>query len=232
VTGTIIVLAKAPVPGRVKTRLCPPATPAEAADVAAAALLDTLDAAAAVPGCRTLVALTGDLADAARRADLAEALDRVERTTQRGAGLGERIVAAHADAARRFPGSPALLIGMDTPQVSPGLLAEGVRRLDEAEAVLGLATDGGWWALGLRDPAAAAPVAAVPTSRSDTGERTLAAVRGIGLRVAPLPELTDVDTAVEAVAVAAAVPGSRFAAAVDRVAAFRAPAFRAPAGTR
>lgn len=220
-TTTLIVLAKAPVPGRVKTRLCPPATPAEAADVAAAALLDTLDAAAVVPDSRTLVAITGDLAQAARRADLRHALGRVERTPQRGDGLGERIVAAHAEAARRFPGSPALLIGMDTPQVSPDLLAEGVRRLDESDAVLGLATDGGWWALGLREPTDAAPVADVPMSRSDTGERTLAALRGAGLRVANLPGLTDVDTAVEAVAVSGMVPGSRFAAAVDRVTAFR-----------
>jgi uncharacterized protein len=220
-TATLIVLAKAPVPGRVKTRLCPPATPEEAADVAAAALLDTLDTTAAVPDSRTLVAMTGDLADAARRGDVRCALGRAERTRQRGDGLGERIVAAEADAARRFPDSPTLLIGMDTPQVGPLLLAEGLRLLQDADAVLGLAADGGWWALGLRDPDAAGPVAEVPMSRSDTGERTLAALRGAGLRVAALPELTDVDTAVEAVAVAAAVPGSRFAAAVDRVAGFR-----------
>ncbi|GAA4557593.1 TIGR04282 family arsenosugar biosynthesis glycosyltransferase [Pseudonocardia xishanensis] len=220
-TGTVIVLAKAPVPGRAKTRLCPPATPEESADVAAASLLDTLDAAAAVPDTRTLVAFTGRLIDAARACEVEAALGRTHRTLQRGEGLGPRIVAALADAAARFPGDPGLLIGMDTPQVRPALLAEGVAALEHADAVLGLAPDGGWWALGLRDPAAAGPVAGVPMSREDTGENTLAALRAAGLRVVLLPELTDVDTAEDALVVAAAVPGSRFAEAVDRVPGFQ-----------
>lgn len=216
-----IVLAKAPEPGRVKTRLCPPATPAEAADVAAASLLDTLDATAAVPGARTLVAMTGRLAAAARQPELTTALRSVTTTAQRGDGLAERIVAAHHDAAGRFRGRPTLLLGMDTPQVDAALLAECLGRLARADAVLGPTNDGGWWALGLRDPRAAGPVADVPMSRDDTGELTLRALRATGLRVAVLPELTDVDTAADATEVARAVPGGRFAAAVGRVAAFR-----------
>ncbi|MFR9805340.1 DUF2064 domain-containing protein [Pseudonocardia sp. RS010] len=221
--ATLIVLAKSPEPGRVKTRLCPPATPEQAADVAAAALLDTLEATAAVPGSRTLVAFTGRLSGAARRVELGRALGRAARARQRGDDLGERIVAAHADAAARFPGAPSLQVGMDTPQLGAPLLADCLARLDGADAVLGPARDGGWWALGLRDPRAAGPVAAVPTSREDTGERTLHALRAAGLRVALLPELTDVDTAADARAVAAEVPGSRFARAVGRIAALRAP---------
>jgi rSAM/selenodomain-associated transferase 1 len=222
--ATLVVLAKSPEPGRVKTRLCPPATPEEAADVAAAALLDTLDATAAVPGGRTLVAYTGRLSRAARRIELGRALGRAGRTLQRGDSLGERIVAAHTDAAVRYPGAPSLQVGMDTPQIDAPLLAECLGRLRDADAVLGPARDGGWWALGLRDPRAAAPVAGVPMSRDDTGRRTLHALRAAGLRVALLPELTDVDTAADARAVAAEVPGSRFAGAVERVDAFRAPA--------
>ena len=84
----------------------------------------------------------------------------------------------------------------------------------QAAAVLGPAADGGWWALGLRDPRLARVVADVPTSRDDTGERTLHALRAAGLRVGVLPELTDVDTAADAVAVARAAPWTRFAAAV------------------
>jgi len=217
VTATIIVLAKAPVAGRVKTRLCPPATPREAADLAAAALLDTLDATAAVPDARTLVAFTGRLTDAARAGALRASLGRARTTVQRGDGLGARIVAAHEDAADRWPGAPTLQLGMDTPQVDAALLSGCLLRLADADAVLGPAPDGGWWALGLRDPRAAAAIGDVPTSRADTGERTLYALRAAGLRVGLLPELTDVDTADDAVAVAADAPGSRFAAAVEQV---------------
>ena len=212
---TTVVLAKAPEPGRVKTRLCPPATPELAAAIASAALLDTLDAAAGVAG-DTVVALTGDRAAAVGAADLAAALDGLAVVAQRGEGLAARIAAAHADAAALHPGRPTLQVGMDTPQATAELLSHCAERLAEpgVDAVLGPATDGGWWVLGLRDPLAAAALHGVPMSTSETGDRTLDALRAAGLRVALTEPLTDVDTGAEAVAVAAQVPGSRFARAV------------------
>jgi len=215
----VLVLAKAPVAGEVKTRLCPPLTPVQAADLAAAALLDSLAAATSVPGAMTVAVLAGDLHGAARVAELRTALRGVPVLPQRGAGLGARIAAAHRDVGAST-GRATLQIGMDTPQAGP-LLADAatVLHAPHVDAVLGLATDGGWWALGLRDPAAAALVAAVPTSRDDTGARTLAALRAGGLQVALLPELSDVDTVADAVAVAAAAPHTRFAAAVRTLAA-------------
>ncbi|MGI9003221.1 MAG: TIGR04282 family arsenosugar biosynthesis glycosyltransferase [Pseudonocardia sp.] len=212
----VLVLAKAPEPGRVKTRLCPPLTPEQSADLAAAALLDSVAAAAAVPGARLVVVLTGLVERAARRTELAAVLGDVVVLPQRGDGLGERIAAAHRDVAALLPGRRTLQIGMDTPQVDAEQLAAADVMLASptVDAVLGLATDGGWWALGLRRPADADLVAGVPTSREDTGERTLAALRAGGLRVALLPELTDVDTAADALAVAETAPQTRFAAAV------------------
>ncbi|SFS89178.1 TIGR04282 family arsenosugar biosynthesis glycosyltransferase [Saccharopolyspora flava] len=208
----LLIVAKAPVPGLAKTRLCPPATPEQAAELAAAGLLDTLDAVLATPGAHPVVALTGDLDRAARAPELRERLSATTLLTQRGADFPHRLAAAHADTARL--GLPVLQIGMDTPQVTPALLAEACERLRGAEAVLGPATDGGWWAIGFRDPGAARLLAGIPTSRADTGRRTLHALRGAGLRVAALPELTDVDTMPDARAVAAAIPGSRFAEAL------------------
>jgi uncharacterized protein len=220
--AAVIVLAKAPEPGRAKTRLCPPATPSEAADLAAASLLDTLDAACGVPGAVPVVVFTGRLAGAARAAELSAALRGVRALPQAGDGLGRRIAAAHADTAALLPGRATLQVGMDTPQADAALLAASLDRLHApgTDAVLGLATDGGWWALGLRDPRAAVLVADVPTSCDDTGERTLRALRDGGLRVGLLPELTDVDTAADALAVAAAAPDGRFAAALARCPAF------------
>jgi uncharacterized protein len=220
--AAVIVLAKAPEPGRVKTRLCPPATPRQAADLAAASLLDTLDAAAAVPGAEPVVVLTGRLHRAARAAELAAALHGRHVLPQRGDGLGARIAAAHADTAALLPGRPTLQLGMDTPQADAALLTACLDRLRAAgtDAVLGPATDGGWWALGLHDPRAAVLVAGVPTSRKDTGARTLRALRAGGLRVGLLPELTDVDTADDAVVVSAAAPAGRFAAALAQCPAF------------
>lgn len=228
VRTAVVVLTKVPEPGRVMTRLCPPATPAQAADLAAAALLDTLDAVRAVPAADAVVALTGRLDRAARCGALTAALRGTPTPAQRGDTLGERIAAAHADTAGLLPGRPTLLVGTDTPQVDAALLAACLDRLlaPGVDAVLGPATDGGWWALGLRDPRHAALVAPVPTSRADTGAATLRALRTGGLRVALLFELTDVDTAPDAVAVAGAAPSTRFAAAVAAVPALREPAGR------
>ncbi|MEJ3745589.1 DUF2064 domain-containing protein [Actinomycetes bacterium KLBMP 9797] len=212
----LLVVAKAPVPGLAKTRLCPPATPARAAAIAAAALLDTLDAVRATPGVTPVLALTGRLADAARADEIWAALCGWAVIRQRGTGLGERLANAHADARAMAPGCPVLQIGMDTPQVRPAVLAAAARQLSDVDAVLGPAVDGGWWLLGLRDPSHAAALRTVPMSTAGTGAATRAALRDHGLRVATAPDLSDVDTWADAVAVAGATPGSRFAAAVAR----------------
>ncbi|MBM7774287.1 glycosyltransferase A (GT-A) superfamily protein (DUF2064 family) [Actinokineospora baliensis] len=212
----LLVLAKSPRPGFVKTRLCPPATPEQAAKVAAAALLDTVLALREVPDAQPVIALSGDLDEAVDRAELRAALRDLPVIVQRGETLGERITAAHEDVAELLPGADSLQVGMDTPQISPELLGACCRALRShgTDALLGPAADGGWWVLGLRDPRQAKVIIDVPTSRDDTGERTADALRGHGLHLVGAPELTDVDTVDDARLVAASVPGSRFAAAV------------------
>jgi uncharacterized protein len=199
----LLVIAKAPVPGRVKTRLCPPCTPEQAAAVAEAALADTLTAGQAAPVHRRTLVLSGQY----------DGPPGWQTMAQRGASLGERLAYAFADTA--VPGSATVLIGMDTPQVDAPLLAAVAAALGQADAVLAPAEDGGWWALALRDPAQAAVLRLVPTSRPDTGELTVAALRRAGLTVALAPVLRDVDTAQDARAVARVCPGGRFAAAVE-----------------
>ncbi len=208
----LLVVAKAPVPGLAKTRLTPPATPEQAADIAAAALLDTLDAVRDTPGAVPVVAMTGDL-DLARRADeIRAALAPMTVISQRGADFAHRLANAHADAARCCPGLPIVQIGMDTPQVTAELLRGTAALLADAEVVLGPAADGGWWALGLRDPLHANALRGVPMSREDTGALTLAALTRHRAMIANT--LSDVDTVADALWVAQRTPSGRFAAAV------------------
>lgn len=215
----LLVVAKAPVPGFAKTRLCPPATDAQAAEIAAAALLDTLDAVQATPGALPVVAMTGDLAAAARGPELGRALRQTTVIAQRGWDFGARLANAHADVAAVHAGLPVLQIGMDTPQVTPELLGASIEPVQHGEhgAVLGPAEDGGWWGLGLADPHHAQVLAGVPMSRADTGARTWRALAAAGLDAGALPKLSDVDTLADAVRVAAQRPHGRFAAAVRAV---------------
>ncbi|MFB4310216.1 TIGR04282 family arsenosugar biosynthesis glycosyltransferase [Actinomadura sp. GTD37] len=201
-TADLIVIAKEPVPGRVKTRLTPHYTPAEAAALAEASLRDTLAAAAAAPAGRRTLALAGTPGPWLP--------DGFAVVAQRGGGLDERLAAAFADA---WAGRPLVLIGMDTPQVTPALLGRAARELRRRDAVLGPAADGGFWLLGLRRPDARL-LRGVPMSRPDTGAAQLARLRGAGLDTGLLPELTDVDTPADALAVAALASGGRFAAAL------------------
>jgi hypothetical protein len=200
-TRTIVVMAKAPAAGLVKTRLCPPCSAEQAAAIAEAALCDTLAAVVATAADRRIVALSG-----ASGAWLPAGCTVVE---QRGAGLAERL----GHAVSLVPAGRLLIVGMDTPQCTPALLDAGFAALDGCDAALGPATDGGWWALGLRAPYPGV-FDGVPMSAADTGARQLARLHQLGLRTALLPSLTDVDSFADAEQVAAEVPGSPFADAV------------------
>jgi hypothetical protein len=208
VTGiALMVIAKEPLPGRAKTRLSPPCTADQAAALAEAALLDTLEVVARTPAHRRVLVFDGD---AGRFAN-----GGFEVMPQRGAGLGERLAAAFQDVA-----GPALLVGMDTPQLTSELLLDGMRALARpgVGAVLGRALDGGYWSIGLDRPALGA-FDGVPMSSSATWREQRARLRGLGLRVHDHAPLRDVDTIEDAQAVAGQAPGSRFARAVTALAA-------------
>jgi hypothetical protein len=211
---TLLVVAKAPEPGRAKTRLAATVGDRVAAEIAAAALLDTLDAVAAAPVSARVVALTGDMNAATNAAEIRQLLQSFTVIPQRGDDFGARLVNAHADAAALSPTFPVLQIGMDTPQVTADLLTGCARQLQRAPAVLGLARDGGWWVLGVAAPALAECLRTIPMSVPDTGELTLKALRDKGIDVTTVETLADVDV-VDDVAVVrdACRPGSRFAQA-------------------
>jgi uncharacterized protein len=197
--AAIVVVAKEPLPGRAKTRLSPPCSPAEAAALAAAALADTLSAVAATPARRRVLALDG-----APGPWLPAGFEVIPQVA---GGLDRRLGTAIEAAA-----GPALAVGMDTPQLSCDLLATAIETLMQpgTEAVLGAAADGGYWAIGMRHPSRAA-IAGVPMSVPWTATAQRTRLRSLGLRCAELPELRDVDTYEDARAVAAAAPATRFA---------------------
>jgi uncharacterized protein len=198
----LLVIAKAPKAGEVKTRLSPPCTPQEAATLATASLMDTMAAVAATPAVEPVLVLEGEPGPWLHPAFTV--------VPQRGRGLDERLAAAFEDA-----GSPALLIGMDTPQVTPEMLAETGARLEFAgtDAVFGPAQDGGFWAIGLRRPDPRVFLG-VPMSSPRTGSAQLARLADLELSVGILPTLRDVDDLRDAIDVAALAPATRFAAAV------------------
>lgn len=206
----LLVIAKSPVPGAVKTRLSPPYSLEQAAELAAAALADTLAAVAATPAVARTIALAGP--------PLVDVPAGFALVAQRGDGLDERLAAAFDDAAALAPDVPILLVGMDTPQVTPVLLSLAAQRLLEpgTDAVLGLAVDGGWWALGLRRPDPRA-LLGVAMSTDHTGMLQHQRLQQRGLSMAMLDVLDDVDTADDAVRVAAQAPHTRFAEIVRTI---------------
>lgn len=198
-------MAKEPVPGRVKTRLCPPCTPEEAAAVAEAALADTLDACCRAGPDRVVVALDGSPGDWAPPG--------VTFVDQGEGPFDQRLARAWTHV-----GGPTLQIGMDTPQVTSDLLGQALVTLSDPghDAIFGPAEDGGWWALGLAVPDPSL-LLGVPTSRADTGTGQLRRLLAAGRRTRLLVVLRDVDTWTDARAVAASVPATAFAGVVARV---------------
>ena len=209
---TALIVAKAPVPGLAKTRLAAALGDRVAAGIAAAALLDTLDAVADTPLAAKVVAMTGDLASACQSEAIRERLSGFTVVEQRGDSFADRLANAHADAAATAGPMPVLQIGMDTPQVTAELLTRCARALLGAHAVVGPARDGGWWLLGVADAATAECLRLVPMSRPDTGAMTYAALLQTGSPVIVLEELADVDTVADISGVRADCrPSGRFA---------------------
>jgi glycosyltransferase A (GT-A) superfamily protein (DUF2064 family) len=211
--SAVLVMAKAPVPGQVKTRLGARVGNLVAAELAAACILDTLEVCAQVfpePQMRHL-AFAGRLDGARQHTALRARLADWTVHPQHGDGLAARLARAHADVARAC-GSPVVQVAMDTPQLSPAHLVDVTERLEDGnDAVLGPAADGGWWVLALRDARFARSLRDVQMSTDHTYDDTHAALQRAGARTAGAVTLRDVDTVEDAELAAAAAPSTLFA---------------------
>ena len=205
---TLLVIAKSPQPGRVKTRLSPACSPQQAARLAEAALVDTFAALDRVPAGRRVLVLDGPVGGWLPPG--------WEVLPQSGGGLDARLAAALAAVDAGPGGPPALLVGMDTPQLEARVLAEALSGAARTgtDAWLGPAADGGFWAFGLARPNPGLVrrlLLGVPMSQASTGAVLRARLADAGLRVTTLPVLNDVDTVADAAEVASLAPGSGFA---------------------
>jgi glycosyltransferase A (GT-A) superfamily protein (DUF2064 family) len=166
--------------------------------------MDTLDSVVAARPSRVTVVLDGATGSWLRPG--------VHVIPQRSGPFADRLEGAIEDAFAAFP-TPILLIGMDTPQMTPDHLTTAAEALlrGDTDSILGRADDGGFWIIGTRQPVSGL-CNNVPMSTATTGTCQLAQLSALGLRCSEVNSLRDVDVMEDALAVAAAVPRSRFAA--------------------
>lgn len=198
----LVLFARAPERGRVKTRLA-----AAVGEDAALACYRALGAAVAAavrppaapdgrPAWRTVVAHTPADAAPALAAWLAPAHDALEYAPQHDGDLGARMRGAVERATAEGAGR-VVVIGTDCPDVDAATVAAALAALADADVVLGPALDGGYYLVGVRAPvgrACAALFEGVPWSAPDTLAVSLARAAAAGLTVAQLAPLRDVDT--------------------------------------
>jgi rSAM/selenodomain-associated transferase 1 len=192
--GSLVVFAKQPAPGRVKTRLCPPLTAEQAAELYGCMLDDVLEASAAAAARLGFDAVLAVDPPAARGA-MARRAPRIFRViAQRGGDLGARM--SHAVAQAAAAGAlPVVLRGSDSPALAVETLVDAGHALAEVDLVASPDPDGGYSLVGLRRPAPG--LLDHPMSHGGVLEQTRAAAADRGLRVRLLEPGFDLDTAAD-----------------------------------
>ncbi len=185
-SDALVVLMRVPRPGVGKSRLAASLGVERTFLLASAFAQDTLRLAASGSGWRPLAAYTPDDGMAE-----AEAFGGgIEAVPQAAGDLGTRIAGA-LDAGLRV-GPRAVLIGSDTPDLPHEIIERAFAALDDADAVIGPAEDGGFYLVGVRSTHPDM-FAGVEWSTDTVFERTVSNLRRLGWRVAVLDEWGDVD---------------------------------------
>ena len=188
----LIIMAKQPIPGQVKTRLCPPLTPEEAAEFASTFLSDSV-ASAKQANCAEVVLA---YSPATARDWFAERFPGIALIPQQGNDLGERLKNV-LDAAWKLRYQPCVVIGTDSPDLPNTYLQEAFEALrpgsESHDLVLGPSEDGGYYLIGLkwRHPEL---FTEITWSTNQVLEQTLQRANSLHLRVHLLPTWQDVDT--------------------------------------
>ncbi|WP_187645607.1 TIGR04282 family arsenosugar biosynthesis glycosyltransferase [Streptomyces sp. TRM49041] len=189
-TPAILVMAKAPRPGTVKTRLHPLLSPQRCAELQAELIRHTMELTTAhTPRAYLAYAL-----DSGGEAISTTVPAGVRLLRQRGGDLGQRLAAAVADAFADGAG-PLTVIGTDAPTLTGDHLTAAFTVLEDHDVALGPALDGGYYLIGLREPRTS--LFALDSEVWSTDRvlaQTRADARREGLSVGLLHPLRDLDT--------------------------------------
>jgi len=200
--NTIMIFARAPVPGEVKTRLAMKIGAVAAAQFYRAMLGDTLNmatrAAQSAGNCEVILAFTPDDAFAPHEHSLSEIWDG-ERMAQRGDDLGARMLNAMNNA-RKCGTEHIVIIGSDAPDLPPDLLVQSLHDLAFCDVVFGPAHDGGFYLIGASRALPQAIFAGLAWSSAQTLNSTLANVRKLGLEFQLLTSWADIDSSKDLIA--------------------------------
>lgn len=186
--NTLLVVAKQPIPGQTKTRLCPPLSHAQAADLYECFLRDTLDIMRKVSDVKCVIGFLPENA----HAYFHQLAPDMELIRQYGASLGERLdyvlTEVLANGSQR-----AVVMDSDSPTLPVEYVSQAFDQLTDADVVIGPTRDGGYYLIGMKQPQPHL-LRQVQMSTPHVLNDTLALAESIGLAVALLPTWYDIDT--------------------------------------
>lgn len=188
----VVLLSKFPAPGKVKTRLTPAISPDQAAAVHRCFLLHMVRRMHRLGPAELIVNFDPPEAHAAMR-DLLDHVARCSLVPQAGGDLGHRI--AHIAATAGKSHRRILVLAVDSPDVPTDHLVQCAAATADSQVVLGLADDGGYWCIGIRNDVDAAALlhAGIDWSTERAAEHTLANARRLGYSISAGHPWDDVD---------------------------------------
>ncbi len=186
------IMARAPVPGQVKTRLVPPLTPAEAARLYAGFLQDTIDRLARLKSIRPFVAYTPPVADEFFTGIVPPGFSTLP---QAGNDLGERLAFVSGALFARGA-TTVVLCDSDSPTLPGRCIEEAFRRLRESDLVIGPCDDGGYYLIGMQR-CIPGIFSGIPWSSADVTQRTVEVAKRLNVPFSLLEPWYDVDTAAD-----------------------------------
>ncbi|MCZ7357569.1 MAG: TIGR04282 family arsenosugar biosynthesis glycosyltransferase [Candidatus Methanoperedens sp.] len=185
----IVIMAKAPLPNEVKTRLTPPLKPEAAARLYHNFLLDKIEQVKTIKEAQPFLAYTPVAEEKFFRSIIPPAFTLI---SQVGADLGERLAnISNILFDRGF--EKVVMLDSDTPNLPPDYIREALRRLDEVDIVIGPCEDGGYFLAGMKRSIPEL-FKGIPWSTSEVTSHTVKKARAMGLLISQIEKWYDVDT--------------------------------------